>query len=179
MEAIIFSILMTAAAFVLSYFITLLIIAFCRKDENVIKTDSKVKTNSDVKLYRDFNTIEEKVIEALRRLNLEIENNRDDFESRGISMPNEEAIKLFTKFLEDYFIFRSNEFEAFPSVDDGVYIRVDNIYTDCSLRITICNDGVIIYSPDFENTGIIYDCTINDLVETVNDFLNKRINGSI
>lgn len=174
MEAIIFSILMTAAAFVLSYFITLLIIAFSRKDENVIKTDSKVKT-----LYRDFNSIEEKVIEALLRLNWEIEDNRKDYEARGISMPNEEAIKLFTKFLEDYFIFRSNEFEAFPSVDDGVYIRVDNIYTDCSLRITICNDGVIIYSPDFENTGIIYDCTINDLVETVNDFLNKRINGSI
>lgn len=165
---------MTAAAFVLSYFITLLIIAFSRKDENVIKTDSKVKT-----LYRDFNSIEEKVIEALLRLNWEIEDNRKDYEARGISMPNEEAIKLFTKFLEDYFIFRSNEFEAFPSVDDGVYIRVDNIYTDCSLRITICNDGVIIYSPDFENTGIIYDCTINDLVETVNDFLNKRINGSI
>ena len=132
--------------------------------------------DTDKRLFKDLNTIEEKVAEALRRLDWQINDDAEEYEAGKIALPNRKAIELFVQFLKDYFIFRDDEFEAFPSVDEGIYIRVYNKYTERYLRMTICNDGVIISSPDFETTGIIYDCTVNDLAEDANDFLNERAN---
>lgn len=166
-----FTVLMGLAIAIIVIYASGLIYTFIPK-EKVKIVDAKVDT--DKRLFKDLSTFDEKVAEALRRLYWEIEDYREDYQREQIIMPNETAIGLFVQFLKDYFIFRDDEFGAYPSVDEGVYIRFCNKYTKRYLSITIYNDGEILCSYNSPTIEINYDPQITELVEDVNDFLNER-----
>lgn len=100
-----------------------------------------------------FETVEDKVNECLHRLNNEIEYFREDYEMEGNSLPNQLSINLFTDFLNEYFLIRSDEFRISPTVEGGVFIRFDNTGTGKRLYSEIYNDGEIVYISDFKSIG--------------------------